>query len=259
MTRRPPRLTAGRLSAIVSRPGIDPRRWVVEARVSENEEDIWFDENEGYFAIVEVEHTGERFGARIGTLYGGPGYGLFCPVEPNDRVLVQLVEGSFEAAPTILGKAWSPAQKPPSDAAGEGANVPTSDVLLRVKAGHNLRLRVAGAGAVSIIADGDGDVVLAAEGSGKVKLGTSGLQPATLGTANQNVLNNHETRIAALEASLGGFVTAFGTHTHAITVTGVTPGVGAGTGASSPPAGFTPPAPVPTNAPETRAVDTEVK
>lgn len=245
----------GRLASLVARPGIDPRRWVILAQVKQAS----YVARRGYFASVVGIPLGEEFTAQVGAGYAGNGFGAYAGPKEGDLVVVLFTEGDPSALPVIVTRLWNGADPPPADGSDEENEIPTDDVLLRVAPGDHLRVRVSGGGGVTVIAEGDGDVVLAAEGTGKVKLGTSGLQPATLGTANQNVLNNHETRIAALEASIGAFITAFGTHTHVLTVTGVTPGVGVGAGTATPPTGFSPPAPVPATAPETRAVDTEVK
>lgn len=243
----------GKLASAITRPGVDPRVWITLGVVTET----GADPEQGLFADVEFIPSGEEQTVFVGSNYAGAGYGTVVKPKVGDVVVIAVPEGIQDAGPIIIARLWN-GQMPPPPEAINGEDI-TDDVVTRVKSGDSHKLFVGGGGGVLVDVDGAGDIRLQARGSGKVKLGDTDLQPAVLGNANQSVLDDHETRIKTLETAIGQFVTAFSTHTHVVTVSGVTVGVASAGGVAAVPAAFSPPAPVPQTAPETRATDTEVK
>lgn len=237
----------GRLASLVARPGIDPRRWVILARVKQ----VAYVARRGYLADLEGIPLGEEFTAQVGAGYAGNGFGGYAGPKVDDLVVVLFTEGDPSALPVIVTRLWNGADPPPSDGSDEENEVPTDDVLLRVAPGDNLRVRVSGGGGVTVIAEGDGDVVLAAEGAGKVKLGTGALQPAVLGNALYSWMQSVETRLSQAATVGSTVLAAYNAHTHAVTTA-------PGTTATGLPVA-TPSFPAPPVPPEVRAVDTEVK
>lgn len=189
-------IDAGRLSALVERPGIDPRLWVSLAVVQK----FHVDATDGPF--VDVLLLPSRLGdtARVGAEYAGSGFGLYLPLAVDDEVLVGAPSGSPDEGLVVLRRLWSAADPPPATAADKPA-----DLLLQVK--EDAHLRIVGTGATNVVLQ---------VADGRLKLGAeTGLQPAVLG-------DDLETRLANLEA-------AFNAHVHI----GVTVGPGV-TGAPQP-------------------------
>lgn len=243
----------GKLSSAVSRPGIDPRCWVTLAQVT----DVGYDANEGFFVDVEFMPSGEQQCCLLGSHYAGENYGQAALPQVDDVVVVVIPNGDQGAGPVVIARLWNAADKPPSD--GSSGTDPTTDYLLRIRESTSFKLYASGTGGVLIDTAGDGDIRLQARGAGKVKLGDTNLQPAVLGNDNQNVLNDHESRIAALEAKYLALVADYNGHTHTVTVSGVQPGGGSASGSAAAPTSFVPSPVPPVEAPETRATDTEVK
>ena len=134
----------GKLSAAVARPGIDPRTWVTLATVIE----VGFDADNSYYADVAYLPSGEEQTCLVGSAYTGNNFGIWTPLEPDDVVVVIVPNGDSNAGPIIVARLWNSADKPPTDG-GEG-EIPTDDLLVRVKSGHKLRLRTSGTGGDSV-------------------------------------------------------------------------------------------------------------
>lgn len=260
MSRARSKIDGNKLSAMVSRPGIDPRINLSFAVVT----DVAFDGKHGMFADVALVPTGETMTALVGVSYAGARFGSWEPVEVDDIVLVALPVGDPSYGAVIVSRFYRSSDLPPDElkgTTGVDGDVadPTPNVVLRVKPGAKYILRtsgdtgdvdvkVEGNGAVRIEAAGSGDVHVKQSGSGnvfvfaagKVYAGvddtTSGSQPVALGQT-----------LATFLASVQGYLDA---HVH-------TPGTFANSGgpvvgASGPPN----PSPSP---PDVRAVKVEVK
>ena len=232
----------GRLSAAAQRPGIDPRVWITLGIVKE----VGFDAAEGIFADVQLQPSGEIETCFLGAPYAGAEFGMFAPVQVDDTVLVAVPSGDPNHGPVIIARMWDAADKPASDFAGSGDD-PTEDVVLRVRAGKKLRVRVKGSGGqvdiqaeeganINIQSGGSGKIVIHASGSEKVYLGgETGTQPVALGT----VIKTH---LLAIKGWLDA-------HTHVTTATVSTGPVGV----NSPPAVASP------EVPDVEADEAEVK
>lgn len=159
----------GAISAAVSRPGIDPRYWIVRARVV----DTGFDADNGYFATVEFIPDGEQQTCLIGAVYAGNGFGIYCPLLEDDIVIVSVPDGDPNAGPTIIAREWNAADKPPAD--GGSGEDPTEHLLIRVRPGKKLKIMTSEVG---------GDIEIVPEhANGRVKLGDAN---ATRGAARLN-------------------------------------------------------------------------
>jgi len=139
-----------RMSEAMSRPGIDPRTWTTLAIVTAvhvSSSGIHVDIK----TIAGIEET-----ASVPTLYGGRGFGLYCPVAVDDWVLVVIPEGDWGAGARVIAQVWDAGSPPPQEAIDH-----PRDVALIVEPGQSLR----------IIVGGGGDVVIEARDGGQVKLG----------------------------------------------------------------------------------------
>lgn len=145
-------------AAGISYPGIDPRRWVVLAEVVE----VGIDADEGVALVdVLVVPTGEEMTAQLSMVYAGEGFGFWAPPEPGTLVALLMPEGDPAAGPVVLGALWTAREPlPVADLATEQEDVPTSNVVLRVKSGNKLRLLTSGGGNIEIVAEGTGEVLL---------------------------------------------------------------------------------------------------
>jgi len=135
-------LDVGRLSAAVSRPGIDPRVWVSLA-IAMGEAKV--QEKEGVFVDVTLIPTGEQYTARVTADYAGKGFGFYAPVHKDDELVVVLPSGDAAEGCVVVARTWSAADIPPQAAVDDAG-----EVMLVVEDGHNLRLKVTGSGKVLI-------------------------------------------------------------------------------------------------------------
>jgi hypothetical protein len=140
-----------RLGEALARPGMDPRVTVALAVVT----DFFFDKDHGPFAEVLVMPDGISDTVRVGSIYAGPGFGLYIPLAKDDEVLVAYPSGEWDHGGVIISRQWSKSDAPPSE-----ANDNKADLLLHVEKDKNLR----------IITEGQGNIVLQVD-SGKVLLG----------------------------------------------------------------------------------------
>ena len=165
---------AGRLAAAASRPGIDPRMWIVQATITQ----LGFDADNGLFADVSVIPTGENETCMIGGMFCGDGEGFYGPLKVGDVVIVAVPSGDPDAGPVIISRIWSAVRKPPADA-GSG-DEPTQDVLLRVRNGRS----------VKIVAEGGGSVAtIMGESGGSVSISTTGSAPVSITSASAVIVN----------------------------------------------------------------------
>lgn len=121
----------GRMSVALRRPGIDPRTWVSLATV----EAVDWDDDNGPLATVFLMPTGTQETARLSTLYAGPGFGMYVPVEVGDDVVVNAPDGDPDNGLVITAGLHSPSAQVPAEA---GAN--RSDFVLVVKSGQACRI-----------------------------------------------------------------------------------------------------------------------
>ena len=231
MTRARTALDTSRLSAIAARPGVDPRINLTLATILE----LGFDAEEGLFADVMLQPAGLEETCLIGGDYAGENFGMWFPLQVGDTVLVGLPDGDPAAGPIILKRLWSAQAKPPADF-GTG-EVPTDDVVLRVRPEKNFKLRTSGAGKVNLLVEGDGELRLEAQGSGRIVIEQSGTADIVLKVADGHLCYVGDTAgaepialgqtLATFLASLSGWLNG---HVH--TLLGVQPGAGTLTTAS---------------------------
>lgn len=129
-----------RVSKAVERPGIDPRVWVCTGYV----EALGIDE-EGPFVDVTCMPTEEVKPCRLASIYTGPGYGFYFPVEKDDEVLVFAPNGDPNAGLVALPGTWSKSDPPPQDMIDEPTNL-----HLYAKEGVNINVTVSGGGTVKL-------------------------------------------------------------------------------------------------------------
>lgn len=161
----------GRISAAVSRPGIDPRVWVSLAVVTA----VKVDPVHGILVDVLLLPSRVPETARVASVYAGPGFGLYFPIDVDDEVIVEAPEGNLDAGLVVTPRLWGEGTgAPPADA----ATSPT-DLILLVKPDATLRIATLG----------HGNIVIHPRGDGKLKLGgESGLRDAS-GVGDHIALN----------------------------------------------------------------------
>lgn len=170
-----------RIGHAVGYPGIDPREFVFRAIVNA----VRVDPANGVFCDVTLLPSGLQEVASVLPVYGGPNFGAYLPLEPDDEVIVLSPNGHPDAGLVVIHRGWDASTPPPA----EIADHPT-DLLILAKTGATVRIAVQGAG----------NVVLDPRGSGQVMLGgESGLSPtARLG-------DTVDTSILALVVALSPF------------------------------------------------------
>lgn len=107
-------IPSGRLGALASQPGIDPRVWIANARVDDDDDAIrWSgpDGDDGPLGwIVDVTIQGGELDqespipCRLGAAYAGDGELASNPPRRGCLVLVALPSGNLNTEPTIIGE-----------------------------------------------------------------------------------------------------------------------------------------------------------
>ena len=120
-----------RLAAAVRGEGVDTRIWCSLAIVTS----VIVDSAQGCFAEVYLTPSGDTFTARIAGAYAGNGFGLWCPLDVDDEVVVVAPSGKPEEGLVVSHRLWSAADPP----ATEMVSDPT-DLLLRTKKGVKARV-----------------------------------------------------------------------------------------------------------------------
>lgn len=139
----------GRVSAGLSRPGIDPRLWLSYATVLE----LGVDPAEGVYADVQLLPTGEKETVLVGAAYAGPGYGAWAPLAAGDLVLVAAPRGDFNLGAVLVARLWGGADPPPPElGATQGADPPTDPVVV-VGPGQTLKVICRPGGSVEVTGD----------------------------------------------------------------------------------------------------------
>lgn len=173
------RVTSGidvaRLSNAVSRPGIDPRVWVSYGVLDSEPYIETVNGQEDIVVDVTLLPTLQEETARVGAIYAGNGFGLYCPLHEGDEVLIAAPSGDPDEGLVVVQRLWSPAAVPPDAVISN-----PEDVTLVVQEGKNLRLMV----------QGGGNVILAVE-TGKVYLGAeTSTEPAAKGQTLKDYLES---------------------------------------------------------------------
>lgn len=116
---------------------------------------------------------------RLGTLYAGQGWGMYFPVDVDDRVTV-LVPDSGAGHAIVVGVAWSKSDQPPGDVEAH-----PRDPIIVVRENASIR----------IVTLGTGNIILDPRGSGKVLVGgETGLDEVALATPTNARLTALETQ-----------------------------------------------------------------
>ncbi len=101
----------GRLSAAVSRPGIDPRIWCSYAYAME---DSSIDPDHGHFVDVKLLPTKLQVTVRVPQQYAGGRFGNnYGVIHKDDELVVLFPDGDPAAGGFAVMRAWSAADKPP--------------------------------------------------------------------------------------------------------------------------------------------------
>lgn len=134
-------LDTGRLGAALRGPGMDTRTWVSYAVIDE----VVVDDDEGVFCNVTCLPSQQKYSARLGCVYAGVDFGMYCPVEVDDEVLVAAPSGDPDQGLVVTQRLHSASDTPPE----EVGEFPT-DVLLVVKEGRTVRILLSGDGLCEI-------------------------------------------------------------------------------------------------------------
>lgn len=191
----------GRLAAAASRPGIDPRQWILRAIVI----DVAFDPKHGLFADVQFQPDGDIETVLVGANYSGDGFGEYWPIKVDDIVLVALSQGDPGDGGVIISRMFSGSEKPPKELSAGDAGVDgdvTTDPTLRIedgatlrivgKAGANYRIEldgnatyeIVGTGGTTVIIDGDAGVRLGKPVSPELYRGVARQDDSVLGAGD---------------------------------------------------------------------------
>ena len=209
----PRHVDQGRLRALVSGPGVDTRYNLVLAVV----DSVTVDPAEGVFCDISFLPHEQPETAFLGVPYAGDGFGFYFPVEVDDIVLVGVPNGDPGLGPVIISRMWSAADKPfaelqgTADADNPGQYDPSSDVVLKTKAGSNYKTIVPGGGTASTAVSGGGDITLAVTGGGDVEITAAGTSQVKLQDGSQAFVRGN-----AFDGQLDTFLSALETFTGAI-------------------------------------------
>jgi len=221
----PRHVDQGRLRALVSGPGVDTRYNLVLAVV----DSVTVDPAEGVFCDISFLPHEQPETAFLGVPYAGDGFGFYFPVEVDDIVLVGVPNGDPGLGPVIISRMWSAADKPFSELQGTadtdnpGQYEPSSDVVLKTKAGVNCKTIVSGGGDASIAVTGGGDVEITAAGTSVVKLQDAS-QAFVRGNDFDTQLDNFVTAVQALTTAIGTLVGGITAYTSATAATDIAHG-----------------------------------
>lgn len=145
----------------VSRPGIDPRKFVdlgIVTAVDVSASGVHVDVT----TTDGVEETAE-----VSPPYGGPGYGLHLPIDLDRTAVIAMPDGVYDSGARVIGTVWDSGDPPPPEVLAN-----PDDVVLVVKPGQSVR----------IIVSGGGDAVIEARDGGIVAIGSPGTRVPPLTT-----------------------------------------------------------------------------
>lgn len=174
-------------SQALSRPGIDPRKFVdigIVSAIAVGEDGVHAD-------ITTFE--GQEETVALSPPYAGAGYGLHLPIDLDHAVIVAVPDGKWNAGGRVIGATWDRGSPPPTEITDN-----PDDVVLVVKPGQSLRIFVRGGGDVVINCEGGGDVEISASG-GKVRAGAGGIESPPMKVTDGN---NFMTALAAAITTL---------------------------------------------------------
>jgi len=132
------------LSSAVARPGADPRVWLTLATVV----DLGFDPDEGLFADVKYQPSGDMETALVAAPYAGSRFGSWRPLRVDDTVLVAVPMGDPGHGPVIVARMWN-AGDPPNAAFGNGQD-PVEDWVDVIEPGKNYILKTSDNGTIQL-------------------------------------------------------------------------------------------------------------
>jgi len=102
------RLDFARIADAIARPGIDPRPWVAEARVDDDDDAIVWDAEIGWLVDVTLttgEHAGEGpVVCRVASPAQGAGVTMARPPRRDSRVLVVFPDGDPNTDAVVVGQ-----------------------------------------------------------------------------------------------------------------------------------------------------------
>lgn len=204
----------GRLSAAVSRPGIDPRVW---CSLAEAVGESVVDPEYGEFVDVQLLPTGEQFTARVPAPYAGDGFGLHAGrIHAHDELVVLVPLGDPAEGAVVVARLWNAADKP----AQQTVDTP-DEIQLLAESDNNVRVRAAGAGGL-FLESTEAVRIGAEDATEQLVLGTTFRQKqATLDTDAQTQLGNISTASAAISAAATALAGAGGTPAAVVAFAGV--------------------------------------
>lgn len=163
------KLDTQRLSVAVSRPGIDPRRWLEMGEVL----DVGYDPEHGVFADVKLYSDQQTFTAFVASAYAGRDHGMLYKPKVGDVVVCAILNGDESAGLAILARLWNASAPPPpefgDDTTAEPTDV-TDNPTLVVEPGRTLRIVSRDGASIRIEASGSGNVEVVASGAAQVKV-----------------------------------------------------------------------------------------
>jgi hypothetical protein len=173
-------------SQAISRPGIDPRKFVDVGIVSA----VAVDETGVHADVTTLEGMEET--VELSPPYAGAGYGLHLPIDLDHASLIAVPDGKWNAGGRVVGATWDRGSPPPREVIDN-----PDDVVLVVKPGQSLRVFVTGGGDVAISSDG-GTITL----DGQVAAGAGGIaSPPMKKTDGDALMSALGVAIAALSAA----------------------------------------------------------
>ncbi len=138
-------------------PGIDTRDWIVYGTTTSPVRAT----SAGLVVDVELE-DGLFETARVGSLYGGAGFGLAPRIPQGTEVKLSAVGGS-SAQLVVDCVLWNGDELQAAGASAEDGQSLSNDLVLWVQEGAKLELRTSGAGDINITAAGTGNVNVSSE------------------------------------------------------------------------------------------------
>lgn len=99
-----------RMAHAVAHPGIDPRingSWAIITALG-------FDPNEGMFADIQLQPSGEVETVLLTTDYAGNGFGRWRPLKIDDTVFIIFPKGDPNDGGIVACRGWNAADPPPA-------------------------------------------------------------------------------------------------------------------------------------------------
>lgn len=199
-------IDAARLAQLASRPGIDPRQWIVKAVVT----DVAYDSEHGIFADINFMPDGDIETALVGTAYAGPDFGEYNPLKVDDVVLVAMPLGDPGEGPVIFARLWSATEKPPVEfsAGDSGGETPTNDPTIRIEDGRTLRIVGKQGANRKIELDGGATYEISATGGSRVVI-TADTSIEITGDAKVDIKSTGPVAVESPQVTLGDALSGF--------------------------------------------------